>query len=627
MLDMNKYSIISFDLFDTLIKRNVRSPKDIFQIVENKMFDKYEIRTFSKDRVNAEHNLYKKKVYEEISLDEIYDNFPIYYDKKMLEDYKKIEIETELEMCVFNENIRDIYESAIKNKQVIIITDIYLPKSLIVKILKKNSIRYDYLYVSSELRLKKKSGNLFKYVLEELKVSPNKILHIGDNDHSDYKMPKSLGMSAYKIETIVNNSFYNDIYSKKSSFEYNQLSSFINNRIVKIDDYYEKIGYETLGPLLFGFSKWLYSKVENNIDQILFLSRDGQILRRAFEIYDHQKLIKTSYLYASRRALTIPNLNECQTIREMFNFFTFPKYISMKNIIKKFGLSCDDTSIRALIEKMDIEINDKFEFKGYDYISEKNKKFLDKIYKQIIENSNSEFIQEQKYLKNNISTKYKNIAIVDIGWYGNMQTNLEKSLKKIGNFDIYGFYLGLVPQYSNINNLNMTGYMFNTDDRDFEQYIREKNFNSLFELLFSADHGTVIKYNEKNPVLAEYEYSDEQLAKIKKIQAGAIKFVEDISNDNFFKNINYSKEDIIKNIYDLGNNPRYIDVLEIGDFYFLDNEISKISNYNGRYLFNLKKLINDFKKSQWKIAFLKRVFKLNLPYEKICRILRGNKIR
>ena len=61
MNNLKKYKIVSFDLYDTLIKRDVRKPTDVFEIVQKKMNfynDKFD---FPKDRRLAEIDLYKKK--------------------------------------------------------------------------------------------------------------------------------------------------------------------------------------------------------------------------------------------------------------------------------------------------------------------------------------------------------------------------------------------------------------------------------------------------------------------------------------------------------------------------------------------------------------------------------------
>ena len=628
MNDFSKYTTVSFDLFDTLIKRDVRKPIDVFKIVYSRLNDKYKCN-FPYDRRMAELDLYKKKKYEEISIDEIYDNFPPSYSKKAKDEFKKMELEIEYEICTFNEKIRTLYNEACKNKKVIIITDIYLPKEHIEKVLKKCGVNYDKLYLSSDIRLKKKTGNLFKYVLDNLKISPKEMIHIGDNKISDYKIPKTLGISTYKIRPVENNSTYNSITTNNTSFEYSILSSFINNRVPLITDRLEKIGYETLGPLLFGFSKWLYNNFEKEkYDKILFLSRDGQIIKKAFDIYDIQHKYNSHYFYASRRALIVPNLKDCSNVKEMFDLFTFPKYITMNAIIKKFGLPLDYLEVKKTLSKYKIDANKSFYFEKYDDLNDTYKDALNDLYISIVNNSKEEHDNEYKYINNKLSKEDKHIAIIDIGWYGNMQINLEKTLKQIGDFIVSGYYIGLVPKYSNKKALKMTGYLFNTNDNSFENYIREKNFNSLFELLFSADHGTVIKYkNDNNVVLSDFEYSSEQLKKIQKLQNGALKFVKDISNNHVLRNIDYSKDDISYNIYNLGNNPLYIDAKTIGDFLFMDNSICKLSNYEGNYIFKPQKMLSDFKTSQWKVAFLRLLFKINLPYETICRILRGKKIR
>lgn len=53
------------------------------------------------------------------------------------------------------------------------------------------------IYVSSEYGKTKRSGNLFRTVLEHEEVEASKILHIGDNLISDYLMPKKCGMKSF----------------------------------------------------------------------------------------------------------------------------------------------------------------------------------------------------------------------------------------------------------------------------------------------------------------------------------------------------------------------------------------------------------------------------------------------
>ena len=55
--------------------------------------------------------------------------------------------------------------------------------------------------VSSEYALTKRSGKLFKKVLELEGVKANEVLHIGDNLRSDWFRPKLIGMKSVLVRS------------------------------------------------------------------------------------------------------------------------------------------------------------------------------------------------------------------------------------------------------------------------------------------------------------------------------------------------------------------------------------------------------------------------------------------
>ena len=83
-------------------------------------------------------------------------------------------------------------------------TDMYLDSSTIEEILQ--NCGYDLtdvpIYVSSEYGKTKRSGNLFRTVLEHEEVEAGKVLHIGDNLISDYLMPKKCGMKSFLYRRV-----------------------------------------------------------------------------------------------------------------------------------------------------------------------------------------------------------------------------------------------------------------------------------------------------------------------------------------------------------------------------------------------------------------------------------------
>ena len=90
------YDVISFDIFDTVIKRDIKNPSDIFDLIEKK----YNIKDFKKIRILAEKNARINSKDEEISIDDIYKNMD--YSKEETKKIKAIEIQIEKDVCTRN---------------------------------------------------------------------------------------------------------------------------------------------------------------------------------------------------------------------------------------------------------------------------------------------------------------------------------------------------------------------------------------------------------------------------------------------------------------------------------------------------------------------------------------------
>ena len=65
---INKYKAVSFDIFDTLLKRDVFRPSDVFRIVQTEAQERYEIDIdFKALRINAEKTAREKSQYPDNS--------------------------------------------------------------------------------------------------------------------------------------------------------------------------------------------------------------------------------------------------------------------------------------------------------------------------------------------------------------------------------------------------------------------------------------------------------------------------------------------------------------------------------------------------------------------------------
>lgn len=192
---INRYSVISFDIFDTLIEREASTPTDIFELVEKRCH----IDNFKAERISAEQRARRCSVNGEVSLDDIYSEIR-HFPYEVLEGLKQCELEVEMEQCRQKTSIHCIYEWAkIHNKKVIIISDMYLPAEQIANMLRKCGYTgYEKLYISNEYGCNKISGKLFLQAINDLSLQSSSLIHLGDSLKADY-----LGAKGVRVKSIL----------------------------------------------------------------------------------------------------------------------------------------------------------------------------------------------------------------------------------------------------------------------------------------------------------------------------------------------------------------------------------------------------------------------------------------
>ncbi|MBR0257319.1 MAG: hypothetical protein IJQ58_06235 [Synergistaceae bacterium] len=137
---LTRYDTVSFDIFDTLIKRCVARPRDVFHRVARDFTDKTGIFIdpvkFRDDRHNAEIFAERNTAgREETTLQEIYACLPDEYSG-MTDELMTLEIQRELKCCRPDPVMSKVYEWCRENhKRIFIISYMYLPLEVIQEIL------------------------------------------------------------------------------------------------------------------------------------------------------------------------------------------------------------------------------------------------------------------------------------------------------------------------------------------------------------------------------------------------------------------------------------------------------------------------------------------------------------
>ncbi len=320
---LKAYDIVSFDIFDTLVFRPFSEPTDLFYIVGQKLG----YMDFKRIRMEAEYLARGKKFDRcgsfEVNLSEIWEQLEEMtgLDSKL---GMQAEMETELSLCYANPYMQQVYRKLRESGQRIVLTsDMYLTEEGLEQLLKRCGYDgYEKIFVSCEVQKAKGNGRLFDYVrkyclqksqdMQETdglgqqarkKQSGLTFAHVGDNRRSDFEMAKKHGFTPFLYPNVNRNTLLYRCYDMSPMIG-GAYRGLVNNRIYGGLCRYSRngeYGYIYGGLFVTGYCAFIHSYCrEHGIEKILFLSRDGEILKQAYDIlYPGEE---TAYVYWSRLA-------------------------------------------------------------------------------------------------------------------------------------------------------------------------------------------------------------------------------------------------------------------------------------------------------------------------------------
>lgn len=351
--------IISFDIFDTLFFRRCGSHENIFlqmgkQTVLKQLF--HEDVNFRLYRINCEKKAYQISHSEEISLQAIYNLLPL--PSQLTLSIMDLELDIEEQNLFVNNHILNWIKLAKEyNKKVVLTSDMYLSLEEIKKVaLSKldNLSLIDGYYISSEIGSRKSSGKLFEFIINDNKLQPNQILHIGDNINSDVNVAKAIGINTLyynydcNFKEILN---LEKIYLKEYFIEKDstRLLTYLANPYIQEQDekFFYEIGSTIFGPVLWEFSIWLKELMETEgISQLNFFMREGYTFEKVFNLIYPE--IKTTTVKISRESTNFLTLN-LDDLGEV-NFAKFREF-KVKDFYENYFIQIDDNKI-ALVQNM-----------------------------------------------------------------------------------------------------------------------------------------------------------------------------------------------------------------------------------------------------------------------------------
>jgi predicted HAD superfamily hydrolase len=639
---------VSFDIFDTAVLRNVLVPVDVFTLVQKQYSTdrgNY-LADYQSKRIQAERRARKKlwqRQISEVSLDEIFSRLgeDCGWDEKRLEAIKNLEIETEIKICRCNRFIFEVYRYCLsQQKRVVFTSDMYLPRTAIEKILQKAGYEeFEKIFLSSEVRRTKHKGDLYLYMRDRLGCKSEEILHIGDNHHSDVVMAQKNGIKTYYYQRTLTRAL-GDRAFKSEQFAFNAtrrktieesiyfatiVNRYYDRPIAKQNDsnencFWYDLGFKNLGVLFLSFSAWLREETQQNgIEKIFFLSRDGYIMKRVYDLFARvdNRAPKAEYLYASRRALNIPGIVELDEVALKF-LLGGTSILKVSQFLERAGLQAS----RYQEQLQQVGLSDLNEKIIAPWQFQKLKNFYQLIANDIKEVADLEREKLAKYLESLGFFNSQKVAVVDIGWHGSMQYSLSRIVRALGKkVEIEGYY---VATKAGAKKFQQKGMKMSSYLCDCDRPLYHKNTirlsTEIFEFIHSAPHGSVIKYVETDraiePILEDNDRTESELDKVQLMHTGALDFIEEyLVNFQNFSCLKIPEKDIaVKPFRRILKKPTLEEAQKLGDiehvesFGKVDNKryIAKPPKYNFLMLLRLDKVFISLKSSFWKMGYIRR---------------------
>ena len=471
---------VTFDLFDTLFIRRIHDPDLVklpvaryisslaakqgvpinWRTVQN-MRDTLEQEQRNETGLQFEDREANYPVFMKQTLQQIFNH---HYTDQLLQNITSYELEMENRMLVPRQQLLEwLIELHAQNKEIYIISDIYLPAEHLKKLVEASGFLHyvNDLVSSADSFLAKASGKAFPLVQDRFQLDTSRWLHVGDNPISDGVKPAQFGIQALVLND------YKEKQRKgliKRYVTYSKGSMFYRGRALqqlmlphegenKLQTQLYTEGYNFLGPLIGAFVQSVAEECRRrHLTKIFFLSREGYTFLKVWEksvplLFPDGLLPETEYLYVSRMALAGASCAEQGLTRKSVSIaFLPPGNRDFRDIARIFQL--DLNRLQPHLERCNLQPETTLvpRHHGFEKINRLRLMELldDQQFQQEVKDQCKDANRAlQRYLDDLQFFDHKRVAIVDIGWLGTIQRFLYDAIKQRTDCPtLHGFLFG-----------------------------------------------------------------------------------------------------------------------------------------------------------------------------------------
>ncbi|HEX2043015.1 MAG TPA: HAD family hydrolase [Acidimicrobiales bacterium] len=312
LLAQGSVSVLSLDVFDTLIWRIVPEPVDAFVLFGRHLLERGELRghtpaeLFARLRERAEIRARRKvSGVPEVRLEAIYREVPAHLFSVPPATLPEREVAFEKTITFPDlEVLRLAHTAQAKlGVRLVLVSDTYLSGAEIRHLLDRepfDDLRFDEVFTSSQYGVGKGSG-LYGVVLEQLGVDPSEVLHIGDNADADLECARREGIRTVHFDkqpgslgaVLEGEGLLRTDHRQREKPTLDPvhgdwgLTALRAKAVSQLEgaqtplNPYWRFGATVLGPVFTGFAEWVHERAqEEGVEVVWCLMREGEFLSR-----------------------------------------------------------------------------------------------------------------------------------------------------------------------------------------------------------------------------------------------------------------------------------------------------------------------------------------------------------
>lgn len=437
---------ISFDFFDTLVSRLCAEPPDLFLEVGRRLAHAKLLRAplnpreFQAARVAADERARDLATDQghatEIQLALIYRELSAVVSD--VDAALRVEIDTERAFCFVNPSLANLVQHLHRSgRRCIIISDTYFRRRQLEQFLRDGNLDpslFAAIYTSCETGRSKWKGDLFSHVLQEEKIHPGEILHIGDNPHADIQVATNHGIQTihyYRttphLEAVFHGESARIAHQTPAAANLQSLRTLALRRFADPQDP-ARDGAFTFGPILSRFADWCVQRFHAaGVTTVLALMREGEVLGSLVERAAHHAGIDLEIVpcFVSRLSTARAALPEV-TPRQVAELLEGTPSLTPQAVFDILGIGNEATHFLDQATRQQ-PLSGAQSIAGLLQLLFRLPQLRERIQKFHAESHALAF----DYLSN-LAGSHSCLGVLDLGWSGSIQRNIARILRHGG---------------------------------------------------------------------------------------------------------------------------------------------------------------------------------------------------